>query len=162
MGYKVSKELAESTKKCVDVIYELTKDGYTGSFSSLGSATLMKVLSECIKRGVVTKTRNKRQFTYLWVAQSEPTTQFYVSVAGVIGSHQKELDKVKRAAQKATRMPQNEPVAKEEEKRVPQVIQPAQKSLKDYSIEELWGELKSRGVEVENNHLVIIERRVIA
>lgn len=149
MCYKVSKALAESVKRSVDVIYELTKDGYNGTFSSLNNASLMKVLAELVKRGVVQKTRVKKGFSYLWVAESAPTTQFYISVAGKIGSHQKELDQANRSAAQKVAQPVLNHI-------------PSAPTIKSASISELWAELQSRGVIIEDNHLVIIEKRIIA
>ena len=49
----------QTCKKHIDFLYELTKDGYEGSMSSFGSATLTKVSAELVNRGVISKTRIK-------------------------------------------------------------------------------------------------------
>lgn len=162
--YKVSKAMAESVKKSVDVIYELTKDGYDGTFTSLGSHSVMKVLTELVKRGVLEKTRKGKSFHYQWVANSAPTPQFYVNVAGKLGKHQAELDKKSRARRKqaqSAEMPDivlPEDITPVEEETPAEVV----KTLSDYTLSELWAEMQSRGVVIEDNHLVVIEKKVIA
>lgn len=144
--YKVSKERLESTKQHVDFIYELCKDGYEGSFSTFG-VPMQKVKAELVKRGVLDKTKTApRTFTYKWVASMAPTNQFYKSVAIAIGTKQSLYDASYKCKKKS----------------VEQDETPVVKALSDYTIEELWAEMRSRGAEIENGHLVIIKKTVLA
>lgn len=136
----MDKGYLQACKKHIDFIYELTKEGYDGSMSSFGSATLTKVSAELVSRGVLKKSRKGVHFHYVWVANCAPTDTFYKNVAKSISDHQKEID-AKRRAEK--------PVV------VEKIVE---KSLSDYSIQELWDELKSRGVQIEDNKLVVIKK----
>ena len=126
----MDKGYLQTCKKHIDFIYELTKEGYAGSMSSFGSATLTKVSAELVSRGVLKKSRKGVHFHYVWAANCAPTDTFYKNVAKSISDHQKEID-AKRRAEK--------PVV------VEKIVE---KSLSDYSIQELWDELKSRGVQI--------------
>ena len=150
MCYKVSKALLSSVKQNIDVIYEMTKDGYVGSFNSMKSPALMKVLTEVVKCGALSKERKGKKFSYKWIAQSEPTERFYINIAGKIGSHQRELDIKKRSKGAPVETP------------VVEMPVDAPKTLSNATIAELWAEMQSRGVVIENNHLVIIKKEVIA
>ena len=108
--------------------------------SSFGSATLTKVSAELVSRGVLKKSRKGVHFHYVWAANCAPTDTFYKNVAKSISDHQKEID-AKRRAEK--------PVV------VEKIVE---KSLSAYSIQELWDELKSRGVQIEDNKLVVIKK----
>ena len=136
----MDKGYLQTCKKHIDFIYELTKEGYAGSMSSFGSATLTKVSAELVSRGVLKKTRKGVHFHYVWAANCAPTETFYKNVAKSISDHQKEID-AKRRAEK--------PVV------VEKIVE---KSLSAYSIQELWDELKSRGVQIEDNKLVVIKK----
>ena len=136
----MDKGYLQTCKKHIDFIYELTKEGYAGSMSSFGSATLTKVSAELVSRGVLKKSRKGVHFHYVWAANCAPTDTFYKNVAKSISDHQKEID-AKRRAEK--------PVV------VEKIVE---KSLSDYSIQELWDELKSRGVQIEDNKLVVIKK----
>lgn len=134
---------AFTIKKHVDFLYDLTKDGYDGSMSSFKSATLTKVASELIKRGVISKKRIVGvRFSYRWNASMAPTEHFYLSVAKALSEHQREIDKGRRM--KTAAMNTSAPVN--------------DKTLSDYSIQELWDELKKRGVQVEDGRLVVIQK----
>ena len=67
-------------------------------------------------------------------------------VAKTISSRQREIDKARRCKNKEVNPIQVE------------VAVPAQKSLSEYSIQELWDEIKSRGVVIEDNKLVMIQK----
>ena len=136
----MDKGYLQTCKKHIDFIYELTKEGYAGSMSSFGSATLTKVSAELVSRGVLKKSRKGVHFHYVWAANCAPTDTFYKNVAKSISDHQKEID-AKRRAEK--------PVV------VEKIVE---KSLSAYSIQELWDELKSRGVQIEDNKLVVIKK----
>lgn len=136
----MDKGYLQTCKKHIDFIYELTKEGYAGSMSSFGSATLTKVSAELVSRGVLKKSRKGVHFHYVWAANCAPTDTFYKNVAKSISDHQKEID-AKRRAEK--------PVM------VEKIVE---KALSAYSIQELWDELKSRGVQIEDNKLVVIKK----
>ena len=138
---------AITIKGHIEFLYDLTKDGYVGSMSSFESATLRKVCSELVRRGVIsmsTISKNKRR--YLWVATMAPTSNLCLDVAKTISSRQREIDKARRCKNKEVNPIQVE------------VAVPAQKSLSEYSIQELWDEIKSRGVVIEDNKLVMIQK----
>ena len=210
--YKVSKKRLQSVTSHIDTIYELTKEGYEGTFKSLGSASLNKVVAELFKRGVIKTVKEGGKTIHRWAATSAPTKNFYASVATVIGLEQRERDvrynnKNKAKKEKifkelldslpesftledcedkaeVTGVPKSminkwvssllkekvifkvpggyTKVAPHEEEKVEAPIIKVENTLKTATIEELWAELKSRGVEIENNHLVVIERRVLA
>lgn len=159
--------MAESVKECIDTIYELTKDEcYVGTFVSFQNKRIARVATELVHRGVLEKTKldGNFRFSYKWVAKSAPTKNFYISVAMALGQKQQDYSKKsydkKHADNRLESLSKN---IKPTETASPIIVIPAEKNdLSSVSIEELWAELKSRGVIIENNHLVIIERRVIA
>lgn len=159
----VSKERLASVKADIDIIYELTKNGYDGSFTSLKSAKLCKVATYVLNSGAMTKTRvgkkGKKGLSchYQWVANSAPTERFYLNIAGKMSQHEKKVraDWLKKGDLETK-------VSEAISEAVPETPAIAPKVLADYSLDELWGEMQSRGVVIENNHLVIVERRVIA
>ena len=161
--YKASKALLEGTKAAIDTVYEFTKDGFDGTFTALNDSRLTKVVTELVKRGVIARKKlpgNKMH--YQWVAPSAPTKTFYLSVANALGERQQMYDMRYHAKTRGENKGALMPVLPESEALPIQEAEVPVKGLKDYSIEELWGELQSRGIVIEDNHLVIIERRVIA
>lgn len=146
MNNKGKNGYIQTVKEKIDVLYEVTKGGYTGSISSFKDFTLSKVASELIKRGVIRKQRVEGTvgYHYDWVATSEPTPTFYKNVAEAIQKHQHEIDKARR----------------ENEKKDAAVTAKTKEngSLSDYTIQALWDELKKRGVQIEGDRLVVIEK----
>lgn len=140
----MDKGYLQTCKKHIDFIYELTKEGYDGSMSSFGSATLTKVSAELVSRGVLKKSRKGVHVHYVWAANCAPTETFYKNVAKSISDHQKEIDTKRRSKV------ENQPAIVVEKNRG--------EPLSSYSIQELWDELKSRGVQIEDNKLVVIKK----
>ena len=152
MKRKVNTEYLNSVKNAVDFIYEVTKESYDGSFSSLKNSTVMRVSAEMIKRGVLEKTRHGKSYSYLWTAQSAPTTNFYLSIAQSLQEHKRLIDKAYRLGKKQNAPRADQTPAVEE---ISNVVDFAPTDLKSASIQELWDELKSRGVIIENGRLVM-------
>ena len=153
MAHKTTRQFIETTKKRIDFLYELTKEGYEGTMASLKDSGIIKVVGELIRRGVIKKERKKggkNIFYYKWTANSEPTPCFYKDVAYVLGERQYNFDQTYRAKKKTKEVvipkPEIEPV----------------KNLSEYTLAELWAEMQSRGAIIENNHIVVVKREVIA
>lgn len=169
--YKGDKNYIKSVAANIDTIYEFTKDGWDGTFTSFNNSPLNKVVTELVKRGVLVRTYKGSGRTkphYEWVAPSAPTKTFYTSVATAIRKETRERDRRYRAKKKArveVEKPSNPiPLVVSHEEPTPPIlkVEIASNGLKEATIEELWAELKSRGVMIENNQLVVIEKRVIA
>ena len=156
--YKATKLFVESTKAYIDSIYEITKNGFTGALTSGHPTSMMKVTSELVKRGVLVKTHlGGNRYHWQWGAGSAPTNHFYNSVAYAIGSHQAILSSNANKARMA-----GQELAPKPLKAISVTSTMSSPTLKNATLQELWDELKSRGCVIENNHLVVIERKVIA
>ena len=171
--YKGDKNYIKGVAANIDTIYEFTKDGWDGTFTAFNNSPLNKVVTELVKRGVLVRTypgKGRRNTHYEWAAPSAPTKTFYKSVADALRKETRARDDrylAKKAAKKAqeAEKPSNPiPLVVSHEEPTPPIlkVEIASNGLKEATIEELWAELKSRGVMIENNQLVVIEKRVIA
>lgn len=152
---EVEQKMKNDIKYNVDYLYELTKDGYEGTISSLGhrEQVFFGILR---KRNVITrnntgkKNGNSNLYLYKWNCSIGPTNLFYNNVLDwyrIDYMKCNEKEKAERKMKKESALVVNNPADKE-------TIRKA--TLKDYRAQELWDELKSRGYTIEENRLVKI------
>lgn len=169
-----------NVKDAVETIYELTKDGYTGTLSTLGYTTTIvaRLLKE---RGILKVIDKQGQMpTYRWNEEAmAPTAVFIKSIDDAYKRYQtdkkaKTLENKVKAEVRASKRgihaifpqsghteekPQEEPEEAAEEPAGPPVISKASElpngiSLILFTDEELWKELLRRGWSIRDNRLV--------
>ena len=168
---KGKSSLLKSIVSDVDTIYDFTREGFNGSFSQFKNSRLNAVVAELVRRGVLRKTGNRRHIHYEWAVAMAPNKTFYKSVEEVIYKQQRERDKKyapKRRARIAELKAQREVAPAEIPAEVPAEtpdisgVLPNVPNLKNATLEELWAEMQSRGVVIEDNHLVVIKKTIFA
>lgn len=158
-GGKPSKSIISSAKNAVDLIYSLTTgDGYADGWKDYGNTDLCRVVSELVKRGVLKKVHiGHHKYRYTWIATSEPTEHFYMTVAyrlAEIQNNAQENRKKKLHTEAEQSVFDTSTAEPEPESTGPDADKPV--SLSGFSTQELWGELKRRGAKVVDGRLVII------
>lgn len=144
-------------KELIEFVYNATKDEeYKDGFKGLGDQTLILIVGELVKRGVLTKVRHSKGYrkgifyAYKWVATSEPTPHFVRSVADAIHKNQRDQAARRYAASPAGLSANTgEPVYVKSD------------YISKMTVEELWAELKKRGAVIRNNKLMIVTYKEI-
>lgn len=150
---EVDQKMRADIKYNVDYLYELTKDGYKGTASSLGQREQI-FLGILRKRNVITRENAGKKdgksnlSIYKWNCSMAPTDLFLKNVLDWYRQDFMQANEKKRAERKKAR------------ESVPAVNEPTEKgtirkaTLKDYRAQELWDELKLRGYNITDNRLV--------
>ena len=148
MVFDMEKTFQSKIKDSTDFIYSLVAteaEGYRGGFNSMGRITKM-VVTALVKRGILTRekdTSKSRGFVYRWAGPMPPTRVLYGNIVADIRAAVSQKNKAYEARRKAMVEARK---AQEETKAI---------TLEDYSIQELWDELKRRGCTIEDNRLVL-------
>ena len=175
---KISKRSPEDfpkrVKERIDFIYNLLKEypsGYKDGFTSYDSLTRLCV-TKLLERGAVTRTRDISRkglkYVYLWVASMAPTKVLYKNIIEDIHkcpSHNHAIRHASTAKQQevkheAPAKRQNPPVVGVMASTGEPMYNVAKKEdfIHSLTTQELWDELKSRGAQVLNGELVIVQR----
>ena len=163
MGRKYQ-PLSKTVKETVDLVFELTTsnpDGYEMKATELGHTGrfVVKILHQ---RGILERIRMKNRvhsFLYKWAVASAPTNVLYGSITqeltDMLRKKNREYNSKKKSAEKATvdeiaEEPIPAPAVAFHNGPVPLVP-----SLAQFTIQELWDEIKRRGVVIEDNRLAL-------
>jgi len=153
----IKPESLKKIKEAIETIYELTQEEYRGGFKPLGY-NCSRVATVLVKRGSLIKTGDKKHAVYNWnPIAMKPNKLFITSVAeeifGKKRAAQREYQRNhKRVTVKNTDM--EHIVAQEREQQTAGVVLD-NPTIQNYSIEELWAEIKRRGVIIEDNRLAL-------
>ena len=162
---KQDKNYLGRIKESVDFIYALVTenpDGYQGGFDTFTPTIIRRVASNLVKRGILVhsiKSRGKGKkgvmHFYKWGSDMEPTNVLYKSIMAEL----REL-KAKERFHPETKnvLPLNASIA-EDGNRIPSVEKKEYVTALDgFSAQELWDELKRRGISIEGDRLVIVKK----
>lgn len=159
----------QRVKERVDFVYQLLTEnpsGYRGGFSSQDALT--RIVVRClVRRNVVHKGDKLRNtYTYTWAASMAPTKVLYKNILEDV---QKEPSHCRHGAKAAPQQKQHLRFQMERPK--PPVVglradtgepmynvSKREEFLKSLSAQELWDELKSRGAQVFNGEVVILQK----
>ena len=131
----------KKVKEYVDFIYDSTLgEGMKGSFTKQ-TTRIMYIAAILVKRGVLKKEGHVRAPIYVWAASMAPTRALYESVAKEMVLRERDIQA--RYRKKSNPAPPSVPAAK-----------PCNE-LDRFPSQALWDELKSRGYEIEGDHLVL-------
>lgn len=156
MGRKYQ-PLSKTVKEIVDLVFELTTsnpDGYEMKATELGGAgrLVVKILHQ---RGIIERIRMKNRvhsFLYKWAVASAPTKVLYGSITqeltDMLRKKNREYNSKKKSAEKVA-------VDEIAEETVPAPAVPLVPSLGQFTIQELWAEIKRRGAVIEDNRLAL-------
>lgn len=178
---KISKRSPEDfpkrVKERIDFIYNLLKEypsGYKDGFASYDSLTRLCV-TKLLDRGAVTRVRDTQRrglkFVYKWAASMAPTKVLYKNIIEDIHkspSHNHALRKVNKTQDppllevehKLPEKSKNPPVVGLMAHTGEPVYNVAKKEdfIHSLTAQELWDELKSRGAQVLNGEVVIVQK----
>lgn len=161
--------VANSTMKIVrekvDFIYGITStpDGYTGSMSHNGSR-FSAIVAILIKRGILLRSGHVNNPTYKWFNPNmSPTKTLYQSIAAEMVARERKSVMNSYKRKKKREEEEKRAAAIEKEKQEAKIAEPEPKAveepqpnpLAEYTIQQLWDELKSRGVCIEDGKLAI-------
>lgn len=146
----VARSTMKIVREKVDRIYELTStdDGFTGSLHSGYGTRFSSVATILLRRGVITKSGHANNPTYKWFNPAVvPTKNFYLSVAQEMVAKERERTNnwYKKNRKKATAQPPAEPAPEAAPQESAPLVRIKPDVLHNFSIQELWDELKSRG-----------------
>lgn len=151
---QVSPKMLKNVKEIIETIYEITQTEYKGGFKKEGNL-FRSVATILVKRGSIIKHGERRHSTYEWnPIAMKPTKVFIASVAEELARNKSEQNrryKSKIKSQKSTDMNQIETEREKQEAGVV-VDNP---TLAQYTIQELWDEIKRRGAVIEDNRLAL-------
>lgn len=152
---EVDQKMRADIKYNVDYLYELTKDGYKGTASSLGQREQI-FLGILRKRNVITRENAGKKdgksnlSIYKWNCSMAPTDLFLKNVLDWYRQDFMQANEKKKAERKKAR--ESVPVVNELTEK--ETLRKA--TLKDYSSQELMDELRSRGYDIVDNKMVRI------
>ncbi len=172
---KQDKNYLGRIKESVDFIYALVTEkpeGYQGGFDTFTQTIVKKVARVLVKRGILVHSTTGRgkgergcRHYYKWASDMAPTNVLYKSVMTQIREEKREEDSKRYQAKKQNGL---NPVAvvEDESKGIPaEVINSVIDAKKEYvttldgfSSQELWDELKRRGISIEGDRLVIVKK----
>lgn len=157
MGKNKRRTLSQATKETVDFIYDYLSphpEGITMNAKQLGK-TESRICSLLVRRGIITKNRSgfgAKEYRYKWVAPMPPTKVLYGSIVDEIRDQDRGYkDRHKNKQKQDTVMNQIEK-EREEQEAVVVVDKP---SLTQYTIQELWDEIKRRGGHIEGGQIAV-------
>lgn len=140
---EITRQADIKIKNTIDSWYNNTKEPLKASMKSMGSP--MKEVGTLLKkRGILINKGTPMEPIMCWNSDMAPTDNLYKEIRKDYKEYFNKGNKDKKAKMKKTEV--NTPEVKEEPK-----IRKA--TIKDYSSQELWEELKSRGYAVSNNRL---------
>lgn len=149
--------MLKNVRDAIELIYGITQEEYYGGFKH-EKETLRRVATILVKRGSLIKTGERRWATYKWnPVAMKPTKVFIASVAEELmelrrSENRKSFDK--RQAKKLENNTEMEQINIEREKQEAGVVVD-NPTIEKYTIEELWAEIKRRGVIIEDNRLAL-------
>lgn len=151
----VSPKMLKDVKDAVELIYEITQEEYREGFKKEGKL-FSRVAAELVKRGSLIKTGDRRWATFKWnPVAMKPTKLFIASVAEKLAEERRAWNKNHRERTKAKNNPDMNQIETEREKQEAGVVLDTP-SLAQYTIQELWDEIKRRGGDIKNNRLAIV------
>lgn len=154
-------------KEAIEHVYELTKDGYTGTMVGETSAE-NKIRTFLQNKGVIIKTKEGKDFTYTWNKELYPPTALFIKntmteIRRIANESTKRLYAKKHSPgyNKIIEPPKDIPGEKRkgnplEERNLKPTgnLTSTENLLAHISDKELWNELKRRGYAVKDSRLI--------
>lgn len=137
-----SRQAAVKIKNTIDTIYDNTREPMHGGFKRYG-ANVRHVATLLAKRKILVNEGSKMIPIWKWNSDMAPTDNLYKTIYADYTAYYSGRNKARRAANEA-------PLTQEEAEKP--TIRKA--TIKDYSSQELWEELKSRGYQIVEGRLV--------
>ena len=157
MSKKKGMPLGQAVKETIDFVYQYLlpfPDGVTMNARQLGK-TGARVCTSLVHRGIITKTKKGtggKEFKYKWVATMGPTKVLVGSITAELADKNKSyVDKSKNKSKKETTM---DKIENEREKQEAGVVVD-NPTIAQYTIQELWDEIKRRGGHIEGGQLAV-------
>lgn len=154
MGKTEGKPLGVTVKETVDYIYNYLlpfPDGITMNAGHLGKNG-SRVCTSLVNRGIITKTKKGRQFKYKWVATMGPTRVLIGGITDELTGKNREYGKTHR--DKTKKEKDMKQIETEREKQEAGVVLD-NRSIQQYTIQELWDEIKRKGGYIKDNRLAV-------
>ena len=149
--------MLKNVRDAIELIYGITQEEYHGGFKH-EKETLRRVATILVKRGSLIKTGDRRGATYKWnPIAMKPTKVFFASVAEELmelrrSENRKSFEK--RLAKKLENNTEMEQINIEREKQEAGVVVD-NPSIRQYTIAELWAEIKRQGGYIQDNRLAV-------
>ena len=148
---QVSPKMLTKVKDAIELIYEITQEEYRGGFKK-ESCLFRSVATILVKRGSVIKTGDRRTARYKWnPIAMKPTKVFIADVAKEYVEDKHILNKNSKAKQKNNK--DMETIETEQKEDAGVVID--NPSIQQYTIDELWNEIKRQGGYIKDNRLAV-------
>ena len=149
--------MLKNVRDAIELIYGITQEEYHGGFKH-EKETLRRVATILVKRGSLIKTGDRRGATYKWnPIAMKPTKVFFASVAEELmelrrSENRKSFEK--KQAKKLENNTEMEQINIEREKQEAGVVVD-NPSIRQYTIAELWAEIKRQGGYIQDNRLAV-------
>lgn len=141
-----SRQMEVKIKNIIDTIYDNTKEPMQKTFNSFGPK-VRAIATLLIKRHVVVNDGNAMVPVWRWNSDLAPTDTLYKTIIQDYRDYYAGVNSRYRNKQKEV---------KNEEPATPDEAMPTirKATIKDYSAQDLWNELKSRGYQIVDGKLV--------
>ena len=149
-----SPKMLKNVKDAIELIYEITQEEYRDGFAKNGKL-VSRVATELIKRGSLIKAVEGRNTTYKWnEVAMKPTKLFISSVAEKLAEENRVY--LRRHYEKKKSKSENEMNQVETERqRQDAGVALDNPSIQQYTIQELWDEIKRKGGYIKDNRLAV-------
>lgn len=153
---QVSPKMLKNVKEIIETIYEITQTEFNGGFKKEGNL-FRSVATILVKRGSLIKSGVKRWSSYKWnPIAMKPTKVFIASVAEEVTRDKAESNrkyKSMKKSKKNTDMNMNQTDIERQKQDAGVVLD--NPSIQQYTIQELWDEIKRKGGYIKDNRLAV-------
>lgn len=154
---KVSPKMLKNVKEAIELIYDITQEEYHGGFNK-EKVLIRKVATSMVEKGSLIMNGRGRKTTYKWnPVAMKPTKLFIASIAEEISEAKRKENKKTFENKKAKQQKQAtdmEQINIEREKQEAGVVVD-NPSIRQYTIAELWAEIKRQGGYIQDNRLAV-------
>lgn len=154
---QVKPKTLKNVKDAVELLYEITQEEYFGGFIK-EKALVRKVATLMIEKGSIIKNGGGRRVSYKWnPVAMKPTKLFIASIAEEISEEKRAQNKRhrdKKKEEKSKPITDMEQINIEREKQEAGVVVD-NPSIRQYTIQELWDEIKRQGGYIQDNRLAV-------